>query len=213
MNLGRKLAVISSAALAVGLWATPAFAYDGGTGATTGNLARVGKVTIDTVDAFNCRVESDGSFRTWQVRPNIPVQAFGLDVTVDDVGYRAKYTDRYGLVTVGPMRPAVYNVGFERGATIAADTTRTFTPTVFVDIPCDASRAELLIGFHLQEDCPDSSSACAYYGARQTFLSTGSPVPAGAVGVFGASAVGAIGLAISSRRRKRGDSLYQGALS
>jgi hypothetical protein len=134
---------------------------------------------------------------TWRIHPKITVDnGSDQDDTFSNVFYTGKYsTAAVSGLTATSNTAVIDDGGLKPGVTLAPHTSRTFTPTVDMTIPCDANSATLFVNY----DIVDGHKR--FVGGAQ-FITNGTPVPAGAIGAVGVA--GAIGLALLVRRRFNG---------
>lgn len=132
---------------------------------------------------------------TWRVHPKIRINNDSdQNDTFTDVSYTGKYGAGGGQ-TETSNTAIVNDGGLKPGVTIAPRTSRTFTPTVDITIPCNATSATLFVVYDLVDGHK------TFRGGAQ-FITNGTPVPAGAIGAVGFA--GAVGVALLVRRRYNG---------
>jgi len=122
-----------------------------------------------------------------------------LPVTVTGADWAAKGSGSGGDFSAAAT--ATSNGGLI-GSTIAPGGSSTYDVTVLTSIPCGATSAQLCVNVNYLEGTAQQGSctACA------TFLTGGTPVPTGTMGLLGLTLVLGAGLAVvqvRSRRRRR----------
>lgn len=191
---------MAGAAVGLGVVAAVATPADATYGHSTGSRAAV---TMTTLDATKGTCSSGKA--AWDVRTRVVVtNKTSNTITVKDIGYVAAYSvgedDGYTAVV-----QANQDGGLRAGTTIAGNATRTFTTAVRYSLPCAADNAASLLGFRLTGECADGASDCPFYGAYAQFISNGSAMPSGALGIVGFSGLALTGLGVTvwqGNRRK-----------
>lgn len=181
----RRLIAIIAAGAGLALTASPAGAQPT---ATT-------RVEVTDASQGSC---SNGS-AVWRVQADITITN-GSSADIDEivsVTYSAKYSvSGVSGQTTTNATTVIDAGGLVPGVQIAPGDSQTFSVFVDVTLPCNADTATLFVRYDLV------NGHKTFQGGDQ-FLSSGTPVPVGAIGSVSLAALAAAGLVLSNRRSKR----------